>query len=98
MNFDRAYGQFALLVDLAMRDGVWITRAKPDLQSRVARKNQHEVDAFMLHEDLIRLTGAPSVKACPVELCRLAARVEVDEALRKLVFLMNRLAWSAKRG
>lgn len=94
--FDRAYVDFAHLADLAMRDVAWVTRAKENLQYRVVRKLQHGADGPILRDDLIRLTSTPAIKAYPVELRRVVARVEVDGELREMVFLTNHLQWSAQ--
>ena len=91
--FDRAYLDFTHLADLSMREVFWVTRAKDNLQARVARKFQEGQSGNILRDDLIALTGKAK-KAYPVELRRVTAWVEVDGELRKMVFLTNNLEWS----
>lgn len=93
--FDKAYVDFAHLADLAMREVIWVTRAKDNLCRRVKCKLQHGVQGNILRDDLIHLTG-PARKHYPVELRRVVAEVEVDGQVRVMTFLTNNLAWSAQ--
>lgn len=93
--FDKAYVDFAHLADLAMREVWWVTRAKENCRYRVVRKLQHGRVGNILRDELIRLTG-PAAQPYPVELRRVVARVEVDGALREMVFLTNNVTWSAQ--
>lgn len=94
--FDKAYLDFEHLADLAMRDVAWVTRAKDNLQYRVVRRLQTDPCGPILRDDLITLTNPPSHAVYPVELRRVVAQVEVDGALREMVFLTNNVTWSAQ--
>ena len=94
--FDKAYLDFAHLADLSQREVFWVTRAKDNLQCRVAQRLQHSPDGNILRDDLIELAGDASHKAYPIWLRRVVALVEVDGQLREMVFLTNHLAWSAQ--
>src|SRR5208337_223327 len=94
--FDKAYVDFAHLADLSMREVFWVTRAKDNLQYRVARKLQDGTQGQILRDDLILLTNPPVQKIYPVELRRVTAMVEVDGELRPMVFLTNNVTWSAQ--
>jgi hypothetical protein len=93
--FDKAYLDFGHLADLSMREVFWVTRAKDNLQCRVARRWQHGRTGNILRDDLIQLTG-PARQSYPVWLRRVVALVEVDGEVRELVFLTNHLEWSAQ--
>ena len=93
--FDKAYVDFAHLADLSMREVFWVTRAKENLLYRVVRRLQTGRSGNILRDDLIELTG-PARQAYPVELRRVVALVEVDGAMREMVFLTNNLTWSAQ--
>jgi len=93
--FDKAYVDFAHLADLSMRGVCRVTRAKDNLQCRVARKLQDGACGHILRDDLIELTG-PAAEHYPVELRRVTALVEVDGELREMVFLTNNFTWSAQ--
>jgi hypothetical protein len=93
--FDKAYVDFAHLADLSQREVFWVTRAKDNLQFRVARKFQDGTFGNILRDDLIELTG-PAAKDYPVALRRVVALVEVDGELREMVFLTNNFTWSAQ--
>ena len=94
--FDKAYLDFAHLADLSRREVFWVTRARDNLQCRVARKFQVEAKDNILRDDLITLT-IPVVHAVyPVALRRVTAHVEVEGELREMVFLTNNVTWSAQ--
>jgi hypothetical protein len=84
-----------VVLDLAMREVFWVTRAKDNLQCRVAQTLQAGPDGNILRDDLVALTG-PTAKFYPVELRRVTALVEVDGALREMIFLTNNVSWSAQ--
>jgi len=94
--FDKAYVDFAHLADLAMREVFWVTRAKDNLEFRVARKFQRGRLGNILADDLIELTTAKSLKAYPNWLRRVLVLVEVEGKMREMVFLTNNLEWSAQ--
>lgn len=93
--FDKAYVDFAHLADLSARGVFWVTRAKDNLQCRVAKKIQDGTAGNILRDDVIALTG-PAAKDYPVELRRVTALVEVDGQRREMVFLTNNFSWSAQ--
>jgi hypothetical protein len=94
--FDKAYVDFAHLADLAMREVFWVTRAKDNLEYRVARKFQRGRIGNILADDLIELSGAQSRQAYPNWMRRVVALVEVNGEMREMVFLTNHLEWSAQ--
>jgi hypothetical protein len=94
--FDKAYVDFDHLADLSARDVFWVTRAKDNLQCRVAQKFQDGIQGNILRDDLIALTTPVVQKVYPVKLRRVIAKVEVDGELREMVFLTNNLSWSAQ--
>ena len=94
--FDKAYVDFAHLADLSMREVFWVTRAKENLNCRVARPLQVGAFGKVLRDDLIELQTPVSRDAYPVTLRRIVARVEVDGREVEMVFLTNNLEWSAQ--
>ena len=87
---------FAHLADLSMREVFWVTRAKENLNCRVARPLQVGAFGKVLCDDLIELQTPVSRDAYPVTLRRIVARVEVDGREVERVFLTNNLEWSAQ--
>jgi hypothetical protein len=94
--FDKAYVDFAHLADLSMREVFWVTRAKENLNCRVARPLQVGAFGKVLRDDLIELQTPVSRDAYPVTLRRIVALVEVDGREVEMVFLTNNLEWSAQ--
>jgi len=94
--FDKAYLDFAHLADLSMREVFWVTRAKDDLRSRVARRLQEARVGNILRDDVIQLRVWVSQKDYPECLRRVRALVEVDGELREMSFLTNNFSWSAQ--
>lgn len=92
--FDKAYLDFSHLADLAMREVSWVTRAKENLEYRVARKFQRGRVGDILADDVIELSTPASYKDFPNWLRRVVALVEVDGQVREMVFLTNNLDWS----
>lgn len=93
--FDRAYVDFEHLVDLSMREVFWVTRAKENLNYRVARSVQAGTFGKILRDDLIELQTPVSRAAYPVEPRRIVALVVVDGREVEMVFLTNNMEWSA---
>jgi len=93
--FDKACLDFDHLADLSAREVFWVTRAKDNLQCRVARKLQAGTCGNILRDDLIALTG-PAAQHYPVGLRRVVALVEVDGEIREMVFLTHNFVWSAQ--
>jgi hypothetical protein len=94
--FDKAYVDFSHLADLSMREVFWVTRAKENLNCRVARCFQQGASGKILRDDLIELQTPVSRDAYPVALRRIVALVEVDGREVEMVFLTNNLEWSAQ--
>ena len=94
--FDKAYVDFEHLADLSLREVFWVTRAKDNLNFRLARCFQHGAAGKILRDDLIELQTPLSRAAYPMELRRIVARVEVDGREVEMVFLTNNLEWSAQ--
>lgn len=94
--FDKAYVDFAHLLDLARRDVFWVTRAKDNMKYRVRKRMKKRGDKKILRDDLIVLTAPKSKKTYPEVMRRVVALVEVDGKEVEMVFLTNNLEWSAR--
>jgi hypothetical protein len=93
--FDKAYVDFAHLHDLNERGVFWVTRAKDNLQFKVARRRIKKPAGKILRDDEIGLTVAQSRADYPQRRRRVVALVEGDGIERELVFLTNNFAWAA---
>jgi Transposase DDE domain/Domain of unknown function (DUF4372) len=93
--FDKAYVDFGHLHDLNERGVFWVTRAKNNLQFKVARKRIKKSAGKILRDDEILLTGVRSRADHPQRLRRVVALVEVDGVEREMVFLTNNFQWAA---
>ena len=93
--FDKAYVDFDHLGDLDVRGVFWVTRAKDNLQFKVAQRRLKKPEGKILRDDEIILTGPQSRADYPQRLRRVVALVEVDGEQREMVFLTNNLAWAA---
>lgn len=93
--FDKAYVDFVHLHDLNERGVFWVTRAKDNLQFKVARKRIKKPVGEILRDDEIRLTGVRSRTDHPQRMRRVVALVEVDGVERAMVFLTNNFEWAA---
>lgn len=76
--FDKAYVVFEHLYDLLQRGVWWVTRAKDNLQYRVAKRRISKPQGKILRDDEIVLTGDQSRAKYPARLRRVVALVEVD--------------------
>ncbi len=94
--FDKAYVDFAHLLDLTRRGVFWVTRAKDNMKYRVRKRMKKRRDKKILRDDLIVLTTPKSKKAYPEVMRRVVALVEVDGKEVEMVFLTNNLEWSAR--
>jgi len=93
--FDKAYVDFAHLHDLNGRGVFWVTRAKDNLQFKVARRRIKKPAGKILRDDEILLTVPQSRADYPSRLRRVVALVEVDGIEREMVFLANHFEWAA---
>lgn len=93
--FDKAYVDFVHLHDLNKRGVFWVTRAKDNLQFKVAKKRIKKPAGKILRDDEIRLTGGRSRADHPQSMRRVVALVEVDGVEREMVFLTNNFEWAA---
>ena len=89
--FDKAYVDFIHLCELAARGVQWVTRAKDNMRFRV-RKNLTKGKPNIIKDQLVVLTG----KHKGVEVRRVEAWVEIDDELRRMVFITNNLEWSPR--
>ena len=94
--FDKAYVDFAHLLDLLRRGVFWVTRAKDNLQCRVVQRRQWRRKGNLLRDDLIVLTTDKSRGQYPEVLRRVVALVELDREWVEMTFLTNHLDWSAQ--
>jgi len=92
--FDKAYVDFDHVEDLSQRGVWWVTRAKDNMVYRVRRNLAKPARlpngvAGLLKDQIVALTGRKGLQVRRVE-----ALVEVDGALRVMVFISNHFAWS----
>jgi len=92
--FDKAYVDFAHLLDLDARGVFWVTRAREDFSCRVVERRLKKPSGKILRDDMVRPTGGISRKKYPRVLRRVIALVEVDGEEREMVFITNHLAWA----
>ena len=93
--FDKAYVDFGHLHELNEHGVWWVTRAKDNLQFKVAKRRLKNPAGQILRDDEILLTGPQSRAEYPPRLRRVVALVEVDGVKRAMVFLTNNLVWAA---
>ena len=93
--FDKAYVDFVHLHDLNQRGVFWVTRAKDNLQFKLAKQRIKKPEGKILRDDEILLTGVRSRADHPQRMRRVVALVEVDGVEREMVFLTNNLDWAA---
>jgi hypothetical protein len=93
--FDKAYIDFKHLCELNEREVNWVSRAKDNLQYKVAKRLQTTDNPRIVRDEIIELTVFNSRQAYPGHLRRIVARVEVDGKEEVLIFLSNHLTWSA---
>jgi hypothetical protein len=94
--FDKAYVDFAHLLDLHDRGVFWVTRAKDNLEYRVIEKRSVPEGGKVLKDEVIALKVPRSANAYPDVMRRIVALVEIDGKEREMVFLTNNLEWSAQ--
>ena len=92
--FDRAYVDFAHLLELTARGVFWVTRAKEHFAYRVVRRRIKKREGRILRDDEVVVTGKLSKTKYPQRLRRVEAEVEMDGEWRVLVFLTNNLEWA----
>ena len=93
--FDRAYVDFAHLLELTQRGVFWVTRARENHQFRVVKRLLKKPAGRILRDDLV-LLAVPATRALhPIRLRRVVARVEVDGKEVEMAFLTNHLEWAA---
>jgi len=92
--FDKAYVDFAHLMDLQNRGVFWVTRAKENMEYRVIERRKVPKESKVLRDEVIALTVFRSARAYPEVLRRIVAIVEVDGKERKMEFITNNLEWS----
>jgi hypothetical protein len=93
--FDKAYVDFAHLLDLTLRGVFWVTRAKDNMRYRVKKRLLRKRQGNILRDDLIVLRGGKSRGKYPRVLRLVRAIVEVDGEEREMEFLTNNLEWAA---
>jgi len=93
--FDKAYVDFAPLLDLAVRGVFWVTRARDDFRRRVAERRLKKPEGQILCDDLVRPAGGLSRRKYPAVLRPVIALVEVDGQERAMVFITNHVSWAA---
>ena len=86
---------FGHLFDLHERGVFWVTRAKDNMQFKVARRRIKKPAGKILRDEEILLTVPRSRAEYPQRLRRVVALVEVEGVEREMVFLTNNLAWAA---
>ena len=91
--FDKAYIDFAHLIDLLQRGVFWVTRAKDNMAAEVL--HSLPVSGRILRDELIALRNPSALADYPELMRRITALVEVDGVEQEMVFLTNNLEWSA---
>src|SRR5213075_1974836 len=91
---DKAYLDYAHLMDLERREVIWVTRAKENLQFEVMENLPVAKGGKIVSDELVGVKNAASQKLYPELLRRVTAWVEVDGKERLMVFLTNQLTWS----
>ena len=86
---------FGHLFDLHERGVFWVTRAKDNMQFKVAQRRIKKPAGKILRDDEILLTVPRSRAEYPQRLRRVVALVEVDGVEREMVFLTNNFEWAA---
>jgi hypothetical protein len=92
--FDKAYVDFAHLLDLDTRGVFWVTRARDDFSCRVVERRLKKPEGKILRDDVVRPAGGISRKKYPRTMRRVIALVEVDGQEREMTFITNNLAWA----
>ena len=92
--FDRAYVDFAPLLDLTRRGVFRVTRAKENHQFRVVKRLLKKRAGKFLRDDLVLPKVSATRALYPLRLRRVGARVEVDGQEVAMTFLTNRLEWA----
>jgi hypothetical protein len=90
--FDKAYIDFAHLLDLDQRGINWVTRAKDNMAYDVVKKLPVEKGSKILSDEVVELRD--SRKAVPEYVRLVRALVEVDGKEREMTFMTNNLDWS----
>jgi hypothetical protein len=91
--FDKAYVDFEHLADLDRRGVFWITRAKNNMQYRVAKKRTSP-RGKILRDVIIKLKTPKSLKAYGKRLRLVTAEVEINGVPKILTFITNNLTWA----
>lgn len=92
--FDKAYVDFAHLLDLDQRGVFWVTRAKDNMAYEFIEAMPPSGDEKILQDEIIVLRDAK--KPAPELMRRMVALVEIDGEEREMVFLTNNLKWSPR--
>ncbi|MBV6498145.1 MAG: IS4 family transposase ISVsp5 [Prosthecobacter sp.] len=92
--FDKAYVDFGHLHDLDLRGVQWVTRAKDNFRCRALRNLPVKAGGNVVKDQVVQLTGDKFKHLKGWTLRRVEAWVEVDGALRLMVFITNNTAWS----
>jgi len=90
--FDKAYVNFAHLLELLRRGVSWVTRAKENLAYEVI--GTLPATGRILWDQLIVLSNPVVAKAYPEVLRRIVALVEIDGREQEMVFLTDNMEWS----
>lgn len=93
--FDRAYVDFAHLLDLTRHGVFWVTRAKENHQFQVVKNILKKPAGKILRDDLVRPKVPATRLLHPVRQRRVVALVEVDDKEVELTFLTNHLERAA---
>ena len=93
--FDKAYVDFTHLLDLTLRGGFWVRRAKENMQYRVKKRLVRKLAGNILCDNLIALTNKSTREKYPEVLRLVRAIVEEDGQEREMVFL-SRTTWSGR--
>ena len=93
--FDKAYVDFAHLLDLDARGVFWVTRARDDFSCRVVERRLKKPEGQIVRDDVVRPAGGISRRKYPRTMRRVIALVEVDGVEREMSFITNHPGWAA---
>lgn len=92
--FDRAYLDYAHLWSLAVREVIFVTRTKDNLDCKIIQTLPRSADKRIVKDELILLQGFYSRLRFGAHLRRVTAVILVDGQPKEMAFLTNQMEWS----
>ena len=91
--FDMAYVDTAFLRELDFRGVFWVSRLKPNLEIKSAKKLKG-TGGRILENELVRFSGVKTAGKYPKNIRKVAAIVEVDGTDTRMEFITNNMEWA----